>query len=184
MSTSRHASPRLALAALALLLLAALPAFAERGDDADRASKNGRAEGTVGGAGVTVEYGRPQVKERQIWGGLVPYGEVWRTGANEATTITFDRDVTIAGQQLAAGTYGLFTIPGEKEWTVIFNKQPEQWGAYDYDPAMDALRVTVAPRPAEHVEAMDFELADDTVTLRWEKLAVPFTVAAAAATAG
>lgn len=169
----------LALTALSTALLAALPALAERGDDSDRASKNGRTAGTIDGLSVTLEYGRPNVKGRTIWGGLVPYGKVWRTGANEATTITFGQDVTVEGQKLAAGTYGLFTIPGEGDWTVIFNTVADQWGAFDYDPGKDALRVTVEPRAQEMVETMDFVIEGDEVVLRWEKLAVPFAVGAA-----
>jgi len=170
----------LLLCALALLtVLAVLPAAAERGDDAERASKNGKTTGTIDGVAVTLEYGRPNVKERKIWGGLVPYDQVWRTGANEATTISFDHDVTIDGQPLAAGTYALFTIPTEGDWTVIFNKTAEQWGAFDYDQGEDALRITVKPQEHDMVETMDFAIDGDQVVLRWEKLAVPFTVKAA-----
>ncbi len=170
----------LALALTATLaLVVAGPALAERGDDSDRASKNGMASGTVDGVEVTLEYGRPNVKDREIWGGLVPYGKVWRTGADEATTITFGGDVMVEGQELAAGTYSLFTIPGEEEWTVIFNEVAEQWGAYDYDESKDVLRVTVSPQEHEMVEAMDFAVGDGGVTLMWEELAVPVAITAA-----
>lgn len=162
-----------------LLIVWTLPALAERGDDTDRKSKNGKATGTIDGVEITLEYGRPQVRDREIWGGLVPYGKVWRTGADEATTVTFDGDVTIEGETLPAGTYGLFTIPGKDQWTVIFNKVANQWGAFNYDAGEDALRVTVEPRTHEHVEAMDFAVGDGEVVLMWEKLAVPFRVAAA-----
>ena len=162
-----------------LLIAVTLPAVAERGDDSDRKSKNGKAGGTIDGVEITLEYGRPQVRDREIWGALVPYGQVWRTGANEATTIRFSGDVTIEGEALPAGTYGLFTIPGEGEWTVIFNKVANQWGAFNYDDGEDALRVTVEPRSHEHVEAMDFAVGDGEVVLMWEELAVPFRVAAA-----
>lgn len=168
------------VSALALItLLAALPALAERGDDSRRASKNGKTAGTLDGVSVTLEYGRPNVKGRTIWGELVPYGQVWRTGADEATTVTFGQDVMVEGQKLAAGTYGLFTIPGEGEWTVIFNTVADQWGSYGYDAGKDALRVTVEPRAHEMVESMDFVIEDGAVVLRWEKLAVPFSVGAA-----
>jgi hypothetical protein len=116
---------------------------------------------------------------RVIWGGLVPYGQVWRAGADEATTITFDRDVKIEGQALPKGTYALFAIPTATTWTLIFNKTAKQWGAFDYDVKQDALRVTVTPRAGENVEALDFVIEGDAVVLRWEKLAVPFKVAAA-----
>jgi len=162
------------------LVLATGAVLAERGDDADRPSKNGKTEGTIDGVGVVLEYGRPNVKGRTIWGGLVPYGKVWRTGANEATTITFSADVTVEGEKLAAGTYGLFTLPGKDEWVVIFNKVANQWGAFEYDAGQDALRVTVAPQASEeNVEAMDFVIDGSSVVLRWEKLTVPFKVAKA-----
>jgi len=124
----------------------------------------------------TLKKALTQVRERVIWGELVPYGELWRTGADEATTVTFDADVMVEGEKLPAGTYSLFTIPGEEEWTVIFNKVAEQWGGYDYDQNEDALRVTVEPTEHEHVEAMDFAIDGSDVVLRWEKVAVPFTV--------
>jgi hypothetical protein len=169
----------LPLLATALAVALALPAHAQRGDDSKRKSKNGRTEGSIAGVAVAVEYGRPNVQGRAIWGGLVPYGQVWRTGADEATTIRFDKGVKIEGQSLAAGTYALFTIPGEKEWTVVFNKTAKQWGAFEYDAKQDALRVTVAPATGDPVESLDFVLEGDRVVLRWEKLRVGFRVAAA-----
>jgi hypothetical protein len=165
-------------ALLLAVLMVAGPALAQRGDDSDRVSKNGAASGTIDGVDVSLEYGRPNVKGRDIWGGLVPYGEVWRTGANEATTITFSSPVMIEGEALPAGTYALFTIPGEDEWTVIFNETVEQWGAYDYDAEYDALRVTVTPRAHEMTEAMDFRVGDGEVVLMWDELAVPIAVEA------
>lgn len=170
---------KLFLVTLALVALVATgTALAERGDDGDRVSKNGAASGTIDGVDVSLEYGRPQVKGRTIWGGLVPYGEVWRTGANEATTITFGSDVMVEGEALPAGTYSLFTVPGEESWTVIFNKTAQQWGAYDYDESQDALRVSVTPRDHEMVEEMDFAVEDGEVVLMWAELAVPFRVEA------
>ncbi len=158
------------------LLVTALPAVAQRGDDSARASKNGKVEGTIDGVTVTLEYGRPNVKGRTVWGDLVPYGKVWRTGADEATTITFSADVEIGGETLAAGTYSLYTEPGENEWTVIFNKVADEWGTR-YDAGQDALRVTATPKPiGEHVEEMEFVIVDSWVALQWERLAVPFEV--------
>ncbi len=161
-----------------LAALIAVPVIAERADDANRKSKNGKAEGMIGGAKVTLEYGRPNVKEREIWGGLVPWGKVWRTGADEATTVSFSADVMIGGKKLAAGTYSLFTIPGKDEWTFVFNSVAKQWGAYEYDASKDALRVKATPQAAEHVESMDFRIEGSSVVLRWEKLAVAFEVTA------
>ncbi len=167
----------LALAACLALALA-LPAAAERGDDSQRLSKNGKTTGTIDGVEVTIEYGRPKVKEREVWGGLVPMGKVWRSGADEATTITFSAPVKIEGEALPAGTYSLFTVPGEKDWQVVFNTVAEQWGAYDYDSSKDALRVTVTPKAVEHVEELDFVIEGDAIHLRWDGLAVPFKVSA------
>jgi hypothetical protein len=164
------------LAALTLVMVS-LPLAAQRGDDADRASKNGSTVGKVDGVDIGVSYGRPQVKDREVWGALVPNGQVWRTGANEATTIEFSGDVMIEGEALLAGKYGLFTIPGESEWTVIFNKVPQQWGAFNYDANEDALRVTVEPGECEHVESMDFLIDGSNVTVRWAETAVSFEVA-------
>ena len=167
------------LAIFAALTAATVSVMAERGDDSDRVSKNGKTEGTIDGVQVTLEYGRPNVKGRTIWGELVPYGKVWRTGANEASTITFSDDVTIEGEPLAAGTYGLFTLPGEESWVVIFNKTAAQWGAFNYESGEDALRVEVAPGMGEQVESMDFVIEGSQVVLRWEKLTVGFEVAKA-----
>jgi hypothetical protein len=111
----------------------------------------------------------------------VPFDKVWRTGANEATTITFSDDVTVEGQKLAKGTYSLHTIPGQTQWGVIFNSVADQWGSYSYDAAKDVLRVNVTPQAAPHAEWMMFEVPEMTtdtakVVLRWEKIAVPFTI--------
>jgi len=175
----RSSAIRFATAFSILTFVLALPAAAQRGDDSARKSKNGRTEAKIGGVTVSVEYGRPQVKDRAVWGKLVPYGKVWRTGADEATTITFDQDVLIEGKPLAAGTYALFTVPGEKEWQVVFNKTARQWGAFEYDAGQDALRVAVAPESGEHVEALDFVVDGDRVVVRWEKLRVGFRIAPA-----
>ncbi|HEX2122252.1 MAG TPA: DUF2911 domain-containing protein [Thermoanaerobaculia bacterium] len=135
----------------------------------------------VGLTEIVINYNRPGVKGRTIWGALVPYGKVWRTGANEATTISFSDDVTVNGQKLAKGLYSVHTVPNPNEWTVIFNSVAEQWGSYSYDAAKDALRVNVKPEKAEFREWMTFEIPEMTtdtakVVLRWENLAVPFTV--------
>jgi len=163
----------------ALLIVSVMPAVAQRGDDTNRKSKNSKVEGTIDGVNVTLEYGRPNVKERQIWGGLVPFDKVWRTGADEATTFTISKDVNVEGKKLAAGTYSLFTIPGKAEWTIIFNKVAKQWGAYKYDKSQDALQVKVKPAAAEHVEEMTFKIEGNKVVLHWEKLSVPFAISAA-----
>ena len=160
------------------MITTVVPLTAQRGDDANRKSKNGKVEGTIDGVKVTLEYGRPNVNKRKIWGVLVPYEKVWRTGANEATTFIVSKDVMVEGKKLAAGTYGLFTIPGEAEWTIIFNSVAKQWGSGRYDKGKDALRVKVKPKSIKHVEEMTFHIKENMVVLAWEKLAVPFTVKA------
>jgi hypothetical protein len=136
----------------------------------------------VGLTDITVTYHRPLVNGRKIWGGLVPFGEVWRAGANENTTIEFSDSVSVEGQPLAKGIYGLHMIPTTDSWTIIFSKMSSAWGSYTYKQEEDALRVSVKPRPIEMKEALEYEFEDlkldsATVTLKWEKLGVPFRVA-------
>ena len=135
----------------------------------------------IGLTDVTINYCRPLVGGREIWGKVVPYGQVWRAGANENTTITFSNDVSIEGKALAAGTYGLHTIPDKEQWTIIFSKNSTSWGSFSYDEKEDALRVTVKPQPAEFREALSYTFDDikpdsAAATLRWEKVAVPFQI--------
>jgi tetratricopeptide (TPR) repeat protein len=151
--------------------------------DLPRPSQHAVVTQRIGITDVTINYHRPLVNGRKIWGDLVAYGEVWRAGANENTTIAFSDPVTIEGKALAKGTYGLHMIPGENEWTVIFSNNSTSWGSFTYDRAEDALRVTVKPQPAELHEALTYDFDDpkpdsSVVTLRWEKLAVPFKVGA------
>jgi hypothetical protein len=173
-------------AALPLLLLGAVlaaPALAqERGNEEARASPNAAVSQTIGTTEVRITYGRPQVKGRTIFSddGLVPYGEVWRTGANEATTISFSSDVTVQGESLAAGTYSLYTIPGPDSWTIIFNDTAEQWGT-NYDNSKDVLRVDATPASAPSREMMTFLFTDVTDTsgtcvLHWADVRVPFEI--------
>jgi len=161
--------------------LMATAALAQQQVDFPRPSPNASVSQLVGITEITLHYSRPGVKNRKIWGGLVPYGQVWRTGANENTTIAFSTPVKIGGHELPAGTYGLQTIPTAGDWTVIFSKDAELWGAFDYKAEHDALRIQATPRPAEPEERMSFAFDDltdtsATVVLRWERLAVPFTV--------
>lgn len=136
--------------------------------------------GTVGGVPVTINYGSPAVNDRVIYGDLVPFNKVWRTGANEATRITFAQDVIVGAdaKKLKAGTYSLFTLPTSKnEWTVIFNTETEQWGAYDYDDAKDAVRATAMSKAnSGKAERMDFNLAAEGIKLMWDDLVVEFPV--------
>ncbi len=166
---------------LGLLFLAA-PAHAQtRANDEARPSPNAVVGQTIGTTDVMVTYGRPSVRDREIFGGLVPLDSLWRTGANEATAITFSDDVTVEGQPLAAGTYGLFTIPGADEWTVIFNDIPGQWGAYEYDASHDILRVTVTPEKGADTELMTLSFDEvgenkGELVLRWADSVVPIMI--------
>ena len=147
-----------------------------------RESSGATVTQTVGDTKVTIVYHRPNVKGRTVWGKLVPYGEVWRTGANENTTIEISRDVTVNGQNLPAGKYGFHAIPNENEWTLIFSKVNDAWGSFTYDEKQDALRVKVAPKKSkDNRESLNYEFESVTprstvVVLSWEKLRVPFTV--------
>ena len=146
-----------------------------------RVSQRGSVTQRIGLTDITINYHRPAVGGREIWGKTVPYGKVWRAGANENTTITFADDVTVEGKTLAAGTYGLHTIPDKDQWTIIFSKNSASWGSFSYDEKEDALRVNVKPRTAEAIEQLTYTFDDvkpdsAVATLRWEKLAVPFRV--------
>ncbi len=137
---------------------------------------------SIGLTDLTVTYSRPGVKNRVIWGELVPYDKSWRTGANEATSFTTTDEIQFGGQKLAAGTYSLFTIPTKDEWTVVLNSEKDLWGAFEVKPDKDVLRAKVKPTPAEHQEWMLFAFEDLTpasanLVLRWEKLRVAVPIA-------
>jgi tetratricopeptide (TPR) repeat protein len=157
-------------------------AFAQNDLNLPEVSQAAEVKQRIALTDITVKYHRPLVKGRKIWGGLVPYGKVWRAGANENTTIEFSDPVSVEGKPLPKGIYGLHMIPNADSWTVIFSKTNTAWGSYSYDQKEDALRVDVKPRPlAETKEALEFEFDDlkpdsTAVTLKWDKLGVPFTV--------
>ncbi len=136
------------------------------------------ATGKIGATDVTVNYSSPGVKGRKIFGGLETYGKVWRAGANEATTMDFSKTVMVEGKALPAGKYGFFVIPAESgQWTVIFNKVPNQWGAYEYDEKQDALRVLVTPRKtAALTERLAYEVTPTGLVLRWENVELSVAV--------
>jgi len=174
--------------------------------DLPRPSQKASVMQRIGVTDITITYSRPGVKGRKIWGDplpgqkatgeatldnqnerpagavIVPYGHVWRTGANEATQFVVTDDVLINGQKLAAGSYSLHTIPMKDEWTIVFNGTANQWGSFDYDPAKDTLRVKVKPQWVNDNEewlSYSFDpVTDDSaqVNIRWEKINVPFTV--------
>jgi len=173
-----------------------------------RPSQKASVMQTVGVTDITITYSRPGVKGRTIWGDapatmaarakgeatldnqnervkgepIVPYGHVWRAGANEATTFVVTDDVTINGQKLPAGSYSLHTIPNKDEWTIVFNGTANQWGSFNYDPAKDTLRVKAKPKwMTDSQEWLEYSIPvvtpnSATVVIRWEKVAVPFTV--------
>lgn len=153
-----------------------LPVFAQE----KPLSPKETVKGVIGGVATEVVYCRPSARGRKMVGGKDPYGQVWRTGANEATTIEFDKDVLIEGKRLEEGKYALFTIPGETSWTIIFNKGwKDAWGAYDYKKSEDVLRVTVkAQKPKQFVETFTITPETDRVSLTWENFYVAFRVKA------
>jgi hypothetical protein len=148
-----------------------------------RPSPNATVSQTVGITQVTIDYSSPGVKGRKIWGGLVPYNEVWRTGANEVTSITFDDPLRINGNELPAGTYGMHTIPGENEWEIIFSKDTEVDDGSQFDEKKEILRIKVTPKEGPFTERMSFTFTNTTdtyseVNLIWEKLRVSFEIEA------
>ncbi len=136
----------------------------------------------VGLTTLAVDYHRPGVNKRVVWGGLVPYDTVWRAGANENTLLTSTSPFTVGGATLPAGRYGVFMIPGRERWTIILSRQANAWGAFSYTPTEDAVRFVVTPTPAEYTERLAYTFEDPqqgsvTLMLRWEKLAVSFPIA-------
>jgi len=150
--------------------------------DLPRQSQHATITQRIGITDITIDYHRPLASGRQIWGKLVPYEEVWRAGANENTTIKFSDPVSIEGQPVDKGTYGLHMIPGENQWIVILSKNSTSWGSFTYKQEEDALRVTVKPQTTELHDALAYDFDDlkpdsAVVTMRWGKVAVPFKVA-------
>jgi hypothetical protein len=143
-------------------------------------SQHARVTQRIGITDITIDYHRPLVGGRKIFGGLEAYGQVWRTGANTNTTIEVSDPVAVEGQPLPKGVYGLHMIPGESSWVVIFSRNSTSWGSFTYDKAEDALRVTVKPQTIEHQEALGYEFDPKpnsaVITMRWEKVAVPFKI--------
>ncbi len=128
---------------------------------------------------ITIDYSSPRANGRELFGGLVPYNEVWRTGANEATTITVSQDVRINNQELKVGTYALFSIPGAQEWTIIFNSVSDQWGAYDYDASKDALKViTTVESKDDYTNEFSIDFNDGGFVISWGNVEVPVAVSA------
>lgn len=159
--------------------LLVLAAQAQQG----RVSPHEKVSATIAGKTITIEYGRPYMKGRKIFGGLEPFGKVWRTGADEATTITTDADLDVKGLKVPKGTYGLFTLPGAAEWKLIVNKTAKQWGAFNYDQAQDLGRAVMDLKPGPPVEQLTIKIESaggnmGTITIAWERTvaSVSFTV--------
>jgi len=141
------------------------------------ASPRDSVSGVVAGSHIRIWYGSPSVKGRKIFGGLEPWGKVYRAGANEATTFTTSKDIKVEGKTLPAGTYAFFVIPQEKgAWTVIFNKTAKQWGAFNYDQSKDALRVTVTPKEIPLKERLVYVITKGGFSMEWDKTSVPVSI--------
>ena len=166
------------------LLMAALPSISPAQSftlDLPLQSQGAQISQRIGITDITIHYHRPLVNDRKVWDALVPYGKVWRAGANENTTITFSDPVQVEGKPLDKGTYGLHMIPNADEWTIIFSKNSTSWGSFTYDEKEDAQRVTVKPKAADMHNALTYDFDDlqkdsAVVELEWEKVAVPFKV--------
>lgn len=169
---------------IATLLIAALMTsdVVAQGLVAPRASQKNVVTQTIGITDVSVTYYRPKVNEREIWGTLVPYGQVWRAGANENTTISFSTDAKVGGQEIAAGTYGLHIIPNDgSDWVVIFSNNASSWGSFFYNQEEDAARVNVTPRTAPMRETLTYDFVNvqngsAELVLNWEKIEIPVTI--------
>jgi hypothetical protein len=162
---------------LAMSLLLAFSASAQK-DKSKRKSPPAQVSQEVSGTKITIDYSRPSKRGRDVFGGMEEYGKVWRTGANESTWIEVSKDVKVEGETLPAGKYGLFTIPGEDEWTIIFNKKWDGWGAYEYKEADDVLRVKVKPSSSDEVVEMltiGIEKSGDVV-MAWDQTKVEFSI--------
>jgi tetratricopeptide (TPR) repeat protein len=189
-SVNRLAVCRFAVGLLAVSTVIALPAGAQfkNGSQATELklptlSQRSIVTQQIGLTDITVNYCRPLAGGRELFGKTIPYGQVWRAGANENTVISFSDDVSVEGKPLAAGTYGLHMIPAADQWTIIFSKNSTSWGSFTYDEKEDALRVTVKPQTADFEEALAYTFEDvkpdsTAVTLHWGKTSVPFHVSA------
>lgn len=168
---------------LLVLLLSSLAAAQERENSQIAVSPHASVSQTIGNTVISIYYGRPAIRGRKMFGQIIPFNTVWPIGseANEATVITFSDDVLIEGEPLKAGKYSLYTIPRKGKWTLIFTNVPAQWGAYNYDSAKDALRITVEAQKGIHIEQMMFYFTDvtsdsATIVFHWGETKIPFTV--------
>ena len=194
----RNSFFKISIVTLFSLLMISTTLTAQNNDKPRPSLKAGVSQRIGVDTDIAISYSRPGVKGRNIWGELVPWGLApgnkysnekpypWRGGANENTTISFSKDVTVNGNKLPAGTYGLHFIPGEKKWTIIFSKNSELWGSYQYNKDEDALRIDVDPQEAPFAEWLTYGFEElggtsASVFLHWEKLKIAFMVAVDAA---
>ena len=162
---------------ISFLLLAVAMTITTFGQEKKPLSPKATVEGKIDAAKITIVYSQPSARGRKMIGGKDPYGKVWRTGANEATTIEFDKPVKLEGKDVPAGKYALFTIPNEKEWTIILNKESNQMGAFNYQEDKDLLRVNVpASKTSTFVETFNITIGKNDIQLKWENTAVAFKV--------
>jgi len=164
---------------LAFLLIASGLSFGQV--NLPKQSQKQEIRQTVGDTTLSIVYSRPNVRGRKVWGGLVPYNEIWRAGADENTTMEFSRDVKINGKEISAGKYGFHILPTENEMTLIFSKDNDKWGSFSYRPENDALRLTVKPAKGAFEESLLYSFSDVTVSstkvsLAWGGIVIPFTV--------
>ncbi len=175
---------RTRLLALAVLISAAWPVrlSAQYSQlDLPRESQHATVMQRIGTTDITIDYSRPSVKGRTVWGDIVPYDQIWRAGANENTILTTTNDITIEGTKLPAGSYGLHMIPTKSTWTIILSKDHQAWGSFFYKQEKDAMRATVSPRSCAMTEQVTYDFADvrpdgATLVMRWEKLEVPIQI--------
>lgn len=166
---------RITAMALAVLFFVTENAYAQN-DKSKRPSPPDQVSATIDAATVTIDYSQPSVKGRDIFGGLIPYGNIWRTGANEASWIEVSADVKIQGKDLPKGKYGLYTVPGEKEWTIVFSKNWEHWGTAYSGEENDALRVTAKSGSTTATEKLTISIDGNTVSIAWDKTKVDFKI--------
>ncbi len=161
-----------------LLLIGVIITVSAFAQKEKRVSPAETATGKIKEASITIHYSSPSVKDRKIWGGLVPYDSVWRAGANEATTFETDKDLKIQGQILPAGKYAFFLIPKEnEEWVAIFNTVPTQWGAFKYDVSKDKLRLNVKPKTLKaKQEALAYYVTSKGISLNWDMISIPVNI--------
>jgi Protein of unknown function (DUF2911) len=166
---------------IAALAVATVASTAAAQVELPRPSPNAKASQFIGVTEVTIDYSSPGVKNRKIWGGVVPYDKVWRAGANAPTKLTFSKDVVIDGKPVAAGSYVFFVIPSQSKWTLILNRDPKNAGVFGYDKANDVLRVEAKPQPIPMRERLIYTFSNMTdaqgnLDLEWEKVRVSLPI--------